>query len=86
MEFWATTAGKAPKAWALPRFWVLIHSYEKQPVKKIWDRVLGLAWLKFAIASLGMVFMEVPVVMTPVCPVRLDFSVLDWEIFFINDG
>ena len=32
--FRAATAGKAPKAWALPRFWVSIRSYKKQPVKK----------------------------------------------------
>ena len=44
-------AGKAPKAWALPRFWVSIRSYKKQPVKKIWGRTLGLAWLKFAVAT-----------------------------------
>ena len=31
----AATAGKAPKAWALPRFWVSIFPYKKQPVKKI---------------------------------------------------
>ena len=37
------TAGKAPKAWALPRFWVSIRSYKKQPVEKIWSRILGLA-------------------------------------------
>ena len=46
------TAGKAPKAWALPRFWVSIHSYKKQPVKKIWGRMLGLALLKFNVAPL----------------------------------
>ena len=49
-------AGKAPKAWALPRFWVSIHTYKKQPVKKIWGRILGLAWLKFAVPSLWLVF------------------------------
>ena len=49
----AATAGKAPKAWALPRFWVSIRSYKKQPVKKIWGRILGLAWLKFAVAALS---------------------------------
>ena len=27
------TAGKAPKAWALPRFWFSIRSYKKKPVK-----------------------------------------------------
>ena len=48
----AATAGKAPKAWALLRFWVSIRSYKKQLVKKIWGRILGLAWLKFAVASL----------------------------------
>ena len=46
------TTGKAPKAWALPRFWVSICSYKKQPVKKIWGRILVLAWLKFAVAPL----------------------------------
>ena len=30
----AVKAPKAPKAWVLPRFWVSIHSYKKQPVKK----------------------------------------------------
>ena len=42
---------RPPKAWALPRFWVSIRSYKKQPVKKIWDRILGLAGLKFAVAT-----------------------------------
>ena len=49
------TAGKAPKvpkAWALPRFWVSIWSYKKQPVKKNWGWILGLVWLKFTMASL----------------------------------
>ena len=46
------TAGKAPKAWALPRFWVSIRSYKKPPIKKIWGRILGLAWLKFAVEPL----------------------------------
>ena len=49
----AATAGKAPKAWALPRFWVSILSYKKQPVKKNWGRILGLAWIKFAVAALS---------------------------------
>ena len=35
------TAGKAPKAWALPRFWVSIRSYKKQPVKQIWGRIFA---------------------------------------------
>ena len=30
----AATAGKAGKGWTLPRFWVSIRSYKKQPVKK----------------------------------------------------
>ena len=47
----ATTAGKAGKVW-LPRFWVSICSYKKQPVEKIWGRILGLAWLIFAVAPL----------------------------------
>ena len=40
---------------SLPRFWVSIRSYKKQPVKKNWGRILGLAWLKFAVAPLGYV-------------------------------
>ena len=52
LMFRAATAGKAPKAWALPRFWVSIRSYKKPPIKKIWGRILGLAWLKFAVAAL----------------------------------
>ena len=47
--------GTAPKTWALPRFWVSILSYKKQPVKKIGGRMLGLAWLKFAVAPLNVV-------------------------------
>ena len=39
----AAMAGKAPKAWALPRFWVSIRSYKKQLVKEIWSRILGLS-------------------------------------------
>ena len=31
----AATAGKTPKAWALPRFWISIRSYKKQLVKKM---------------------------------------------------
>ena len=34
LMFRAATAGKAPKAWALPRLWVSIRSYKKQPEKK----------------------------------------------------
>ena len=33
-------AGKAPKALALPRFWISIRSYKKQLVKKIRGRIL----------------------------------------------
>ena len=29
-----------------------MHSYKKQPVKKIWGRILDLVWLKFALAAL----------------------------------
>ena len=46
------TAGKAPKAWALPRFWVSIQTYKRQLAKKIWGRILGLAWLKFVVAPM----------------------------------
>ena len=42
---------KASKAWVLPRFWISIHSYKKQAVKKNWGGILGLAWIKFAVAS-----------------------------------
>ena len=52
------TAGKAPKAWALPKFWVSIGSYKKQPVKKFWARILGLAWLKFLVAPLKLIFLQ----------------------------
>ena len=30
----AVTAAKAAKDWSLPRFWVSIRSYKKEPVKK----------------------------------------------------
>ena len=49
----AATAGKALKVWTLPKCWVSIPSYKKQPVKKICGRILGLAWPKFAVASLN---------------------------------
>ena len=45
-------AGKAGKVWSLPRFWVSIHSYKKQTVKKFLVTILDLAWLKFAVAAL----------------------------------
>ena len=49
----AATATKTSKAWALPKFWVSIYNfYKKQPVKKIRGRILGLVWLKFAVAAL----------------------------------
>ena len=48
----AATAGKAPKAWALPRFW------EEQPVKKHWGRILSLAWLKFVVAPLTLICID----------------------------
>ena len=41
------TAGKAP------RFWVSIRSYKKQLIKNIWGRILGIAWLKFAMVPLN---------------------------------
>jgi hypothetical protein len=47
----AATATKASKAQALPKFSVSICSYKKQLVKKIWGRILGLVWLKFAVAA-----------------------------------
>ena len=43
---------KASKARALPKFWVSICSYKKQPVEKIWGRIFGLVWLKIALAAL----------------------------------
>ena len=45
-------AGKAGKVWSLPRFWVSMRSYKKQPVKTFLGRILDLAWLKFAVAAL----------------------------------
>ena len=48
----AATAGKEGKVWSVPRFWVSILSHKKQPVKNFWDRILDLAWLKFAVATL----------------------------------
>ena len=51
-RFRGSTAHKAPKAWALHIFWVSIRTYKKQLSKKICGRVLGLAWLKFAVAAL----------------------------------
>ena len=50
--FTAATTAKAAKDWSLPRFWVSICSYNKQPVKKNWGRILGLAWLKFTVVPL----------------------------------
>ena len=47
IKYQRATAGKGPKAWALPRFWV--SNCKKQPVKKFWGRILGLAWLEFAV-------------------------------------
>ena len=41
------------KVWSLPRFWISISSYKKQPIKKKGGRILDLAWLKFAVAALG---------------------------------
>ena len=46
----AANTAKTAKDWS--RFQVSICSYKKQPVKKIWDRILGLVWLKFVVASL----------------------------------
>ena len=53
--FRAATVCKAPKAWALPRFWVSKCSYKKQLVKKFWGRILGLAWLKFTVAAVQLI-------------------------------
>ena len=36
----------------LPRFWVSICSYKKWLAKKIWGRILVLAWLKFTMQPL----------------------------------
>ena len=45
-------ATKATKAWVLPKFWISKRFYKKQPVKKNWGRIMNLAWLKFAVATL----------------------------------
>ena len=42
-------AATACKALDLPRSWILIHSYKRQPVK---NRIFGCVWLEFAVASL----------------------------------
>ena len=48
-----TMVGKVGKVWSLPRFWVTLRSYNKQPVKKCGlEYWLDLAWLKFAVAAL----------------------------------
>ena len=39
----------------LSRFWISIRSYKKQLVKKIWGRILGLVWLKFAVVPLKVI-------------------------------
>ena len=46
------TAGKAGKVWSLPRFWVSIFSYKKQPVKTFLGRILDPSQLKFAVVAL----------------------------------
>ena len=38
-------AGKAGKVWSLPRFWVSISPYKKQPVKIFWGRIFAVAAL-----------------------------------------
>ena len=40
------------KVWSLPSFWFSICSYKKQQVKKIWGRILDLAWLKLTVVAL----------------------------------
>ena len=52
VESRATMAGKAGKIWSLPRFWVSLRSCKKQNFQKKLDRILDLAWLKFAVAAL----------------------------------
>ena len=52
----AATAGKAGKVWSLARFWVSIHSYKKQLVKKFLGKILDLDWLKFALVALTNTF------------------------------
>ena len=54
----AATAWKAGKVWSLPRFWVSIRSYKKQPVKKFFGRILDLAWLIFAMAALMWIYLR----------------------------
>ena len=55
MAAMAAKAAETAKVWTLPRFWVSIHSYKKQQAKKIWGRILDLAWLKFSVAALALV-------------------------------
>ena len=55
----AATADKAGKVWSMPRFWVSIHSYKKQPVKNYLGGILDLAWLKLAVAALKAADLEI---------------------------
>jgi hypothetical protein len=48
----APRLARPPRPGPCLEFWVSIGSYKKQPVKKIWARILGLAWLKFVVAPL----------------------------------
>ena len=36
----------------------MIHSYKKQLVKKMWGRILCLAWLKYAVAPLQKLYQK----------------------------
>ena len=57
-------ATKATKACVLPKFWISKRFYKKQPVKKIWGRILRLAWLKFDVAALHRMpdLMKIPMI------------------------
>ena len=45
-------AGKAAKAWALPRFWVTVNPISTRGADYAHHSTMGLVWLKFAVAPL----------------------------------
>ena len=52
--FRCAIAGKAPKAWALPRFLVTVNPISTRGADYAHHSTIGLVWLKFAVAPLCM--------------------------------
>jgi hypothetical protein len=48
----ATTATKASKARALPKFWVTVNPFSTRGADYAHHSTMGLVWLKFAVAPL----------------------------------